>query len=309
MFPEHTKHTRSGAASMGVSLPTALARRQPRGGSRPVRVSTAASPAGRPPRGRRVRRAGAATGHGGAMGPGSTEEVVARCARVAEEADALAARVRGLPPPSWTGPAAEELVGRGPAGRPAAGRRRRRGAPGRGGGQARGRRVSAPGPGPGVPGSGEGGPAGGLRVAGGAGGVTARLEDLDALTRALADAAADAATLAARALDAVGDPALLAAVRSTPSGWRGWWERRGRGQAPCAAGRASWRGSRRRWRGRSPPTARGRTRWRRWPGACPWSWGRCCGGGPWPRRLSRRPVRRSPRQPSVSCCRSRCGSW
>jgi hypothetical protein len=44
------------------------------------------------------------------MGPGSTEEVVARCARVAEEADALAARVRGLPPPSWTGPAAEELV-------------------------------------------------------------------------------------------------------------------------------------------------------------------------------------------------------
>lgn len=44
------------------------------------------------------------------MGPGSTEEVVARCAWVAEAVDALAARVRGLPPPSWTGPAAEELA-------------------------------------------------------------------------------------------------------------------------------------------------------------------------------------------------------
>lgn len=43
------------------------------------------------------------------MGPGSTEEVAARCVRVAEEVDALVARVQGLPPPSWTGPAAEEL--------------------------------------------------------------------------------------------------------------------------------------------------------------------------------------------------------
>jgi len=43
------------------------------------------------------------------MGPGSTEDVAARCSRVAQEVDALAARVRGLPPPSWTGPAADEL--------------------------------------------------------------------------------------------------------------------------------------------------------------------------------------------------------
>ena len=43
------------------------------------------------------------------MGPGSTEDVAARCARVARQVDALAARVRGLPPSSWTGPAAEEL--------------------------------------------------------------------------------------------------------------------------------------------------------------------------------------------------------
>lgn len=44
------------------------------------------------------------------MGPGSTEEVVDRCARVAEAVDALAARVRGTPPGSWTGPAADELA-------------------------------------------------------------------------------------------------------------------------------------------------------------------------------------------------------
>ena len=44
------------------------------------------------------------------MGPGSTEEVVARCARAADGVDALAARVRRLPPPSWRGPAAEELA-------------------------------------------------------------------------------------------------------------------------------------------------------------------------------------------------------
>jgi len=43
------------------------------------------------------------------MGSGSTQEVAARCARVAEQVDALVARVRGLSPPSWRGPAAEEL--------------------------------------------------------------------------------------------------------------------------------------------------------------------------------------------------------
>ncbi|MFC3689040.1 hypothetical protein [Aquipuribacter hungaricus] len=41
------------------------------------------------------------------MGSGSTEEVAARCARVADEVDGLVARVRGLPPPGWRGPAAD----------------------------------------------------------------------------------------------------------------------------------------------------------------------------------------------------------
>ncbi len=43
------------------------------------------------------------------MVSGSTGEVAARCARAAEAVDELAAAVRQLPPPSWTGPAAEEL--------------------------------------------------------------------------------------------------------------------------------------------------------------------------------------------------------
>ena len=41
-----------------------------------------------------------------------TPGVGARCAQVAAEADALAARVAGLPPPTWTGPAADELGAR-----------------------------------------------------------------------------------------------------------------------------------------------------------------------------------------------------
>lgn len=44
------------------------------------------------------------------MGPGSTEQVAARCERVAEDVDVLVVRVRGLQPPSWTGPAADELA-------------------------------------------------------------------------------------------------------------------------------------------------------------------------------------------------------
>ena len=56
-----------------------------------------------------------------------------------------------------------------------------------------------------------------MRVIGGAGGVTARLEDLDALAQALVTAAGDAVALAGSAVRAVGDPALLAAVPTDPS--------------------------------------------------------------------------------------------
>ncbi|MFC3689039.1 hypothetical protein [Aquipuribacter hungaricus] len=58
----------------------------------------------------------------------------------------------------------------------------------------------------------------GLRVSGGVGGVAARLEDLDLLARALADAAGEAAWLAGSAVRAVADPSLLAAVLTDPAG-------------------------------------------------------------------------------------------
>ncbi len=102
----------------------------------------------------------------------------------------------------------------------------------------------------------------GLRVSGGAGGVAARLEDLDALTLALLRAAAEAGALAARAARALADPGLVAALPSDPAGVARVVVGAGRGAGALCRGAAvlaalSARGRRRR---RGLPGPRGGAR-------------------------------------------------